>query len=71
MEVNIVNEEEIHYINKEYRAVDAVTDVLSFPLEDNTPVVLDESNIPFIHLGSIMICAPRAQEQSDALWPLA
>lgn len=64
VEVNIVGEEEIHYINKEYRAVDSVTDVLSFPLEDETPVVLDETEVAFIHLGSIMICAPRALEQS-------
>ncbi len=66
VEVNIVSEEEIHYINKEYRSVDKVTDVLSFPLEDSTPVVIDETEIPFIHLGSIMICAPRALEQSES-----
>ena len=32
--VRFVNDEEIHRLNKEFRNVDALTDVLSFPLKN-------------------------------------
>lgn len=63
VEVSIVNEDEIRAINKEYRAVDAVTDVLSFPFDDDTPLYSEEDE-PYVHLGAILICAPRALAQA-------
>ena len=63
VEVSIVDEDEIKNINNEFRHVDAVTDVLSFPFDDDT-LLYDENDEPFIHLGSILICAPRAILQS-------
>ena len=34
LELNIVSKEEIHALNKQWRNVDAPTDILSFPLSD-------------------------------------
>lgn len=73
LELLIVDEEEIKRLNREHRAVDKVTDVLSFPSMDGikgTPVlheehvdVLDEKGRIF--LGSIVICEKRAREQAE------
>lgn len=57
----LVNTEEIHKINKEYRAVDRPTDVISFALEDN-----DTFRNPEIRmLGDIYLCIPIAYEQAS------
>jgi len=56
-----VTTEEIHKINKEYRNVDRVTDVISFALED-TP---DVCSVDFRMLGDIYICLDRAYEQAN------
>lgn len=62
---SLVDEEEIRRLNNEYREIDSVTDVLSFPLLE--PEQLDEiaekSGQP-IALGDIVICVKRAQEQA-------
>lgn len=55
-----VSSEEIHMINKEYRNVDRVTDVISFALED-TPDVIDSE---FRMLGDIYICLDKVYEQA-------
>ena len=55
----IVDDEEIHKINKEYRNVDRVTDVISFALEDNLDIVLPERM-----LGDIYISIDRARVQA-------
>lgn len=61
VEFNIifVSSKKIHEINREYRNVDRVTDVISFALEDN-------ETIKFEHrvLGDIYICLSRAHEQA-------
>lgn len=59
-DVIFVNNEEIHRINREYRNVDRVTDVISFALEDN----LEESDIGYRILGSIYICVEKIKEQA-------
>ena len=56
-----VDLEEIQKINKEYRGIDRVTDVISFALED-TPNKID-SNIRV--LGDIYICIPKMIEQAE------
>ena len=68
VDVSLVDEETIHGINREYRNVDRVTDVISFAFED------DESELGFIAgddiprmLGEIFICVPRALEQAKEI----
>ena len=56
-----VTAEEIHKINREYRNVDRVTDVISFALED-TP---DINVTSFRLLGDIYICVDKIYEQAN------
>lgn len=57
-----VDNERIQEINREYRGKDAVTDVISFALEDNPDIVPNNIRV----LGDIYICIPRMIEQSEA-----
>ena len=61
VEFNIifVDSETIHEINRTYRNVDRVTDVISFALEDNKTIELDHRL-----LGDIYICIEKAEEQA-------
>lgn len=56
-----VDNEKIQYLNKNYRNIDRVTDVISFAFEDNEKVVYN--NVRF--LGEIFICIPRMIEQAE------
>ena len=56
-----VDEKEIQRINKEYRGIDKVTDVISFALEDSENVIYSNYRI----LGDIYICIPRMLEQAE------
>ena len=71
VELSVVDEEDIRGVNKEFRDVDSVTDVLSFPaLEVKLP--FDSNDYPYdidlstgeLMLGEIMLCYKRAVEQS-------
>lgn len=53
-----VSKEEIQRINREFRKIDRVTDVISFSLCD------DEELVPTNELGDIFICVDRAIEQA-------
>lgn len=53
-----VNEEEIQRINREYRKIDKVTDVISFALCDDDEIV--QSN----ELGDVFICVCKAESQA-------
>lgn len=55
-----VTPEEIHELNKQYRGVDRVTDVISFALEDAHDVSLTDLRV----LGDIYICIDRMKEQA-------
>ena len=55
-----VTKEEIHWVNKQYRCVDRVTDVMSFGLEDGNDVSLSDIRV----LGDIYICIDRMKEQA-------
>lgn len=55
-----VDNEKIQYLNKNYRNIDRITDVISFAFEDNTRIVYN--NVRF--LGEIYICIPRMIEQA-------
>jgi len=76
--VSFVDSDEIQRLNKEYRAKDAPTDVLSFMLSDpstwlgktnkpSTPNKLIESDISDIPiaLGDIVICEEIAKQQAE------
>lgn len=62
VEFNIifVDKDTIHNMNKTYRNVDRVTDVISFALEDNKTIELDHRL-----LGDIYICIDKAKEQAE------
>lgn len=59
--VIIVDNEEIHKINKEYRGIDRPTDVISFALEDDDTFIKTEQRI----LGDIYISIDKAIEQAN------
>lgn len=57
--VIFINEKTIQDINKNYRNIDDVTDVISFALEDTKTIELDHRL-----LGDIYICIERAKQQA-------
>lgn len=59
--VIFVDSKYIHNLNKEYRGVDSVTDVISFALEDYDDFVKSKFRL----LGDIYICRERMIEQAD------
>ncbi len=67
--ITFVDNEEIRSINKEHRDIDAVTDVLSFPMlefdengEASAEFDFDENQVM---LGDIVISLERAKEQAE------
>lgn len=64
IEVNIecTDEGHIKEINKEYREIDKVTDVLSFPMFEKEE--LEANAFDNIILGDIIICIQRVKEQA-------
>ncbi len=74
LDISIVSARTIQRLNKDYRDIDSVTDVLSFPLMDWTgcePRKISSSHAADINpqtgrvmLGDIIICMARAKEQA-------
>lgn len=60
--VTFVDEEEIHSLNKQYRGVDRVTDVLSFPQFDDLNDVPEGGEVC---IGDVVICPEQALLQAD------
>ena len=58
--VIFVDDDEIHHINKEYRHVDRVTDVISFAFEDNEEMRYNDFRV----LGDIYVCIPQMKRQA-------
>lgn len=56
----LVNEDEIHELNKTYRGIDRKTDVITFALEDDKGIKNPEIRV----LGDIYLCVPVAYEQA-------
>lgn len=56
--LSFVSDEEIRELNREYRGIDELTDVLSFPLED-------EFDMGLPMLGDIIISLDRAYRQAE------
>ena len=59
-DVILVDEKTIQDINRDYRHIDKVTDVISFAFEDNDKKEYNNIRI----LGEIYICIPRMKEQA-------
>ena len=59
--VIIVNEEKIRDLNREYRGIDRVTDVISFALEDDKSFNIEDYRM----LGDIYICLNKVKEQAN------
>lgn len=59
--VIIIDNEEIHKINKEYRGIDRPTDVISFALEDDDTFISLDKRI----LGDIYISIDKARMQAE------
>lgn len=66
LSLSFVSEEKIKELNSKFRGVDRVTDVLSFPMEEEggeefpIPEGLEEERF----LGDIVICTKRARQQA-------
>ena len=62
--ITIVGEKQIKSLNNEFRNINRVTDVLSFPLEENFASAEFVSNDICSDLGDIVICNKRAIQQA-------
>lgn len=60
--VLLTDNDGIQTLNRTYRSVDAVTDVLTFPAWEGESIAAP----PDGYLGDIAVCRPRAEEQADA-----
>jgi len=56
----LTDDAQLHELNRDYLGVDAPTDVLSFPADEEDP----ETGIRY--LGDILISIPRAKQQAEA-----
>ena len=65
--ITLISGEEIRQMNKTYRDVDRVTDVLSFPMIDNINDIEKEYDFAFgeCNIGDIYINLERAKEQAN------
>ena len=57
--VSFVTKNQIKKYNKEYRGIDKVTDVLSFPMYDGK-----FPKVPELELGDVVICMDKVKEQA-------
>lgn len=60
--LTFVEDEEIRELNRDYRGVDRVTDVLSFPQYEDLQQIPQEGEIP---LGDVVICTQQAMRQAE------
>jgi len=67
VDVSLVDEKTIQDINRDYRGIDRVTDVISFAFNDDKSelgaIIGDAPRL----LGEIFICVPRALEQAKEI----
>ena len=69
--LSFVDGDEIQTLNRDYRGVDSVTDVLSFPMMEDLDEIFDEDgqfipapeDEPYL-FGDVVICRQRAEEQA-------
>lgn len=60
MNIIFVNDEEIQKINRDYRNIDRITDVISFALNDELDFLIKTEE-----LGDIFICIDQAKRQAS------
>ncbi len=66
VEVLVVDEQTIRQINSEYRQIDKVTDVLSFPMYENAAEAeADLIEGQAVMLGSMVLCLDKAVKQAQ------
>lgn len=67
LSITVVSDEEIKSINNEFRGIDKVTDVLSFPQHEDACALLCEleDGIFTPMLGDVVLCYERALEQAE------
>lgn len=65
LSLTFVGKQRIRTINREYREIDKVTDVISFAFLDNEENINFNKNMP-IMLGDIFICCDVAKKQAKA-----
>ena len=65
VDVTLVDEATIQEINRDYRGIDRVTDVISFAFQDSDDGIV-AGDFPEM-LGEIDICVPRALEQAKEI----
>ena len=75
MSLSVVDPEEIRKLNKQFRGVDSVTDVLSFPTLDLEKKQINQMEFPAdavnekngkLNIGDVIICLERAREQAKS-----
>lgn len=68
VDVSLVDEATIQEINRDYRRIDKVTDVISFAFNDDKSMEgrIIDSSVPKM-LGEIFICVPRALSQAKEI----
>ncbi len=66
--VSVVGDRKMQELNKQFRELDETTDVLSFPLENDTSKTASRGFVKFpdkvLRLGDIVVSYPRALEQA-------
>lgn len=73
LSVSIVSEEEIQAINRDFRHIDASTDVLSFPLDPTADLMeefadlMDDEEYQVLnnYLGDLLISYPHIEQQAE------
>ncbi len=65
LETSFVTNDEIQVINRDYRNIDKITDVISFAFQDDVTGEIKIKDLPFINLGSIIISVEKAIEQAE------
>ena len=61
LSVELISEERMEELNREHRALDVPTDVLSFPIDEDGPVVGPRE------LGDVVICADYTEDLREAV----
>ncbi len=65
LNMNLVNTESIHELNKEHRNKDKITDVLSFPLQESLREGDIDSFNNQVELGDLFICRSVCEKQAE------
>ncbi len=75
MSLSVVTPNEIRQLNAQFRGIDSVTDVLSFPTLELNREQLNRNNFPAdavnsktgkLNIGDVIVCFDRAKEQAQS-----